>query len=308
MAVSSLAEAVSGEERAAPEDRWAAKIAFYMLWFEYLAISPSYELAQRYRTGALTEAEQAQLPKDFDRVLEVYDDLGDVQRILFDTWWSETAVHYFGTLGSKPKVQRLATLRPKKKTDVAADRLDQFVSSIWRQQGKQPTMIAAIPLGMPKAQVLKAVAALLDGYPTEDRTFNIDPKYRLAGKRQNSNALFAYLRTAHLRSAMPKQELWRVGSRAKISFSYSGAVDHTADLKRSGDAAHERILLTIMTSRALKRAQLIAENAARGVFPSYAPLEEAQPIDYTTLFRKVSSRNKWKRAEQQRLAARNGRP
>lgn len=281
---------------------WASKVGFYLLWFEYLAISESYELAHKQRTGTLTDADHARLPADFDRVLAVYDDLGDVQRALFKSWWADRAIQHFGSVGSKPKVLKLATLRPGKKTALAAGRLNQFVSEVWAEQGKQPTMIAAIPLGMPKSKVIKAVAALLDAYPAEDRTTNTNPRYRLSGKRQNSNALFTYLRTAHLRSAMTKQELWRVGARAKVSFSYSNSVDHEAEVKRGGDGAHERILLTIMTARALKRAQLIAENAARGVFPSYAPLATALDFDLSTLYRRISSRNKWQRVEKQRLA------
>ena len=58
----------------------ATKVGFYLLWMEYLAISPSYELARRYRNHALTKDEQQHLPADFDTVLGVYEDLGDVQR------------------------------------------------------------------------------------------------------------------------------------------------------------------------------------------------------------------------------------
>ena len=60
-----------------------------MLWFEYLALSPSYQLAHLERTNRLPKSQHADLPKDFDRVLEVYDDFGDVQRVLFHTWWRE---------------------------------------------------------------------------------------------------------------------------------------------------------------------------------------------------------------------------
>jgi len=47
---------------------WATKVGFYLLWMEYLAISPSYELARRYRNQALTKDEQQRLPADFDIV------------------------------------------------------------------------------------------------------------------------------------------------------------------------------------------------------------------------------------------------
>ena len=75
---------------------WATKVAFYMLWMEYLAISPSYELARRFRTDGLSPDEVNALPKDFSEVLAVYDDLGDVQRVIFRPWWKDRALAVFG--------------------------------------------------------------------------------------------------------------------------------------------------------------------------------------------------------------------
>ena len=51
---------------------WATKVGFYMLWMEYLAISPSYELARRFRADALSPDEVNALPEDFSEVLAVY--------------------------------------------------------------------------------------------------------------------------------------------------------------------------------------------------------------------------------------------
>jgi len=44
---------------------WAANLGFYLLWMEYLAISPSYELARRFRANDLSEEEVKTLPADF---------------------------------------------------------------------------------------------------------------------------------------------------------------------------------------------------------------------------------------------------
>ena len=92
---------------------WATKVAFYMLWMEYLAISPSYELARRFRTDGLSPDEVNALPKDFSEVLAVYDDLGDVQRVTFRPWWKDRALAVFGHEGTKPRVRRIDTLKKK---------------------------------------------------------------------------------------------------------------------------------------------------------------------------------------------------
>ena len=286
-------------------DLWATKVAFYLLWFEYLALSPSYELARRFREGTITEDERANLPADFDRVLAVFDDLGDVRRVLFRPWWTETGIRFFGSQGTRPVVQQVATLKlGSKRTKMANQRLQDYLSGAWIDQGKQTTMITAIPVGMPKAKVMRAVAALLDKYTEAERNIHMEPKYRLLGKRQNGKALLAYIRVVHIRSAMWKTQLWRVGSRSKLSFFYSGRVDPKSDVKYGGPGSHERIMLGIMTSRALLRGKLIAENAARGIFPSYAAFPEAMDFEFASnkLYKTISSRNKWMRTEEKRLA------
>ena len=55
---------------------WVKQIGMYLLWFEYLAISPSYELARRYRAGETIPSDV--LPSDFEAVLSVYDDLARI--------------------------------------------------------------------------------------------------------------------------------------------------------------------------------------------------------------------------------------
>ena len=59
----------------------------YQLMFEFLLLSPSYELARRARSGQLTAADRTRLPADFKQVLATYDLLGDVNGILFRQWW-----------------------------------------------------------------------------------------------------------------------------------------------------------------------------------------------------------------------------
>jgi hypothetical protein len=69
------------------EDRWVEHVFEYHLWFQFLAISPSYELARRHHAGELSTEERASAPRDFDLVLSVFDNLGDVQRVTFADWW-----------------------------------------------------------------------------------------------------------------------------------------------------------------------------------------------------------------------------
>lgn len=273
---------------------WATKVGFYLLWMEYLAISPSYELARRYRNHALTKDEQRQLPTDFDTVLGVYDDLGDVQRIDFRDWWHEKAIRVFGYEGVKPRVQRIDTLTARHNQQLA-EPVQAFVDGEWQQQAQPNSALVSIPLGLSKAQITRQLNKILESYDVQERVLpNPQAKYPLLGTRQRKDTLFRYLAVVWMRCAMPRQALWRVGARAKVSDTYSRELDPKARVIR-GEQIYDREVLSILTSRAYNRSVALAENAARGRFPSYEmPTHAVQP-DLQELWELVGSRRKWKR-------------
>lgn len=273
---------------------WATKLGFYLLWMEYLAVSPSYELARRYRAGLVTEDERARLPADFDAVLAVYDDLGDVQRLTFLDWWSERGLTVFGYEGAKPRVQRIDTLRSDRHRK-AAERVQKFIEDDWTEQGQPNAMLVSIPVGLTKTQIMRQLGKLLARYGEEHRVLpERKAKYPLVGTRQRKDTLFRYLFVIWVRCAMPRQPLWRVGARAKVSDTYSRELDAGARIAR-GEQVYDRSVLAVLTSRAWSRGLALAENAARGRFPSYDMPEHAVEPDTHELWDIISSRRRWKK-------------
>ncbi len=263
----------------------APDAAYALLWFEYLKISPSYELARRYRTGAWTAADQARRPEDFDSVLAVYDDLGDVRSLLFREWWLKTGIDYFGYQGTTPRVTSVGSLH-----HTALDQNDKLVTNFkayadgpWQEQGKPTAMVVAIPVGLTKAQIAQQVATLMaENLEARPGPGSNPPKYILASRKLDSKSLFKYLMCVWVKAKSPKMSLWRIGVYAKVSLTYSARLDAKAEL-----VAHEqfedRNALKIVTSRAISRGLLIAENAARGHFPTYAKSAQAIAPDWGDL-------------------------
>lgn len=274
---------------------WATKLGFYLLWLEYLAISPSYELAQRFRKGTLTDEEQNRLPADFDAVLAVYDDLGDVQRIKFLDWWSERGLNLFGYEGSKPRVRRIDTLRNNRHRK-AAQRVDDFIRDDWTEQGQPNAMLLSIPIGLSKAQITRQLSKLIDRYPEERRVLPVPKsKYPLLGTRQRKETLFRYLFVVWVRCLLVRQPLWRVGARAKVSDTYSPVLNAKARIPR-GEQVTDRSVLAALTSRAWSRGLALAENAARGRFPSYDNPPHSVEPDMHKLWVLIESRRRWKKS------------
>jgi hypothetical protein len=273
---------------------WATQLGFYLLWMEYLAVSPSYELARRFRAGELSEADQQRLPADFDAVLAVYDVLGDVQRVSFLDWWSERGLAVFGYEGAKPRVTGIDTLRSSRYR-AAADRVQGFIEGDWTEQGQPNAVLVSIPIGLTKTQITLQLSKLFARYAEEQRVLpERKTKYPLLGTRQRKDTLFRYLFVVWVRSAMPRQALWRVGARARVSDTYSRELDAGARIAR-GAQVYDRSVLAVLTSRAWSRGLALAENAARGRFPSYAHPEHACAPDIHELWRMISSRRRWKK-------------
>lgn len=270
-------------------------LEWFRLWFGFLRVSPSYELARRYRSGELRQP--AVMPADFETVLAVYDDLGDVSSIRFVEWWRGVGFQHFGYEGQKPELVRLGVLS----YDDDDDQLMRMRSSVrdylteeWLDQSQPTAIVAAIPVGVPKAQIMKQIAAMLGGIAQEEREHERKlvgraAKYGLVQAKLHQRSVGQYLDTVLAKARSPSSTLWQIGALANLSYTHSRWLDPTAT-PTGKDQIDARDRLKILTSRALHRGHMIAENVARGTFPSYAKCENAVPIDWVELGKRLEAK------------------
>jgi hypothetical protein len=69
----------------------------------------------------------------------------------------------------------------------------------------------------------------------------------------------------------PDMQLWKIGLWARVSAKHAKTLDLKESKKKFEDADSKEHL-AILTSRAFKNAKQVAENAARGSFPSSKPV------------------------------------
>jgi hypothetical protein len=284
---------------------WVSDVSLYLLWFEFLAISPSYELARRYRAGECTSEDV--FPTDFDLVLSVFDDLGDVQKRLFSLWWEDVGLTHFGYQGKPPTVTQVAYATHSEHTAPnLSGKVAEYFEGEWVYQGRQRTMLLAVPIGLPEGIINKQIKSQLAKVKPQQREL-IKPKakYPLVGKRHHKDALLRCLRLAWMRSVMYRKSLWRAGAEAEISDTYSPVLDPKLIQVSAGDR-YDREMLTILASRALLRARMIAENAARGRFPTHATCPNALKFDLKELRTRINRRNIWLEPETKRFNREHG--
>ena len=276
----------------------------YRLLFEYLKLSPSYELARKANTEGLTQEDQQILPKDVEKVLETYELLGDVQKILYRKWWLTKGIQAYGNPYSKPRVHEITRTEidaPTSLTDIK-DKLTAYLTATREEEGFVPTALISVPLGRTRKEVLRQINKLLDEYSAYKQPVKKKPKLKITAQRIHSKALMKGIRLIWLKAAKPKLEEWRLGVHAKVSATYDRSVFDPSGPRRVKDGREgiERRIITRLTSRALDRAEKIAENAARGKFPSQDLVEKVD-FSYSSLALRIRANNKWEKLEQQRL-------
>jgi hypothetical protein len=254
-------------------------VRWMTLWHRFLVFSPSYELARKSRMGELTGVEV--LPADFETVLRVYDDLGPVRFNEFSEWWQPIRFQQFGFAGDKrPSVERIGMVHDG--GDVPLSELENalrgYHSRTWTEQGQPAALIAAIPLGLPKSQIMRQIGQLLDDMPSVDpierRAMNA--RYSLHGSKLHRDSVVKYHDVLQAKSVYSTKPLWRIGIIAQLSYTYTNLIKQSED--RIGSLV-QRTKLKELTSRAFKRGHMIAENAARGIFPSYENCPHAMALD-----------------------------
>jgi hypothetical protein len=283
---------------------WHAEpTAAFQLMFEFLRLSPTYELARKERLGKLTADDRRTLPADFSEALKTYDLLGDVNCVLFRAWWLKRGLKVFGNSYSKPKVHLVSLLTANEEASLEQLKgdLDRNLSDQRRDEGLNSSLLLSVPINLKTSDALKQIKKILSENRNGSHTSTQQPKLRLHGKRFHATAMFRGLRLMWIKAAKPSWELWRLGTHSKYSGSYSNVLDTNAPKKIANPTdVDDRQIITKITFRALNKFQLITENAARGKFPCTDDVELGN-FDYVEISKRLLIHARWIKSEKQRL-------
>jgi len=191
-------------------------------------------------------------PIYFDKVLKIYDLVGDVSEILFDHWWQSTGQYLFFDSQNSELINITINLSREKK-----DMLDEIEKLIDNQKNKLETSIK-IPFIKNKVRykTLSSRVALVHDFATK-------------------------------RTLYPKFEYWRVAVFTSLKSKYVKGLK--IDSKKTPGNIVAREKLTELVSKHLKDALYFSENAARGDFPSNAQIETGLDFDFR-LIREIGHR------------------
>jgi hypothetical protein len=233
----------------------------YELLHDYLRESPSYQLACRFML-ANGKGRPKNAPSDWAAVLKLYKDFGDVFRIKEDAWWRSRGRDLYDIKIKDPGVLNLGI------TQRSLDELpiDDQAKVEWDLMNRPRSLLIAIPTVLTKKEAMAQFAAILKAQEFQTDTEPV-AKYQLTKSKLQRNTLA--IGPQALRAYKRDMPLWKIGYKFKLS------VTAVSEIDIGKDVASNKAYLQIMASKLIHKAELIAENAARGRFPSDKAFTEA---------------------------------
>ncbi|QWE18666.1 hypothetical protein [Polynucleobacter corsicus] len=234
----------------------------YDLVCDYLKASPSYEAVMR---KLAKQKSPYPLPKDFKDVAQVVSDFGPIYKMREADWWGEIGMRLYGISAPLPKVNVVGVLDSTKK---------QLINE-WAGVN---SVVAELPLNLTLPQALKQLRKQLEGYGfSADLPKQVAPLYQLSNSKLRIDTLQNGL-TA-LRLYKKDVPLWKIGNHLRLIPAQSFIESEAGDILEA-ELADRKELLSIAASRLIRCASLVAENAARGRFPSDKNFTEAITTPY----------------------------
>jgi hypothetical protein len=267
----------------------------YPYLLEFLRLSPSYRLAHLIATGE-TASDAQPLPADFALVQQTYAAFGDVYGMHFSEWWLNVAQFRFG-VSTLPKPRRLLKLdereeAPNAPVENMRKALERYAAIERPSEGLPAVLLVAIPVSRDRKRVLREIAALIDEEFGAEHADTAGSFAQLIDNKMRESTLETALRVLHRRCRNLEDRLFEIGNATHVANQYrtkSGAS------RRDKEVDYKRYLMEIVTSRHLRRAYVIAENAARSRFPSLSslPTDPGRPeFDYPALAERLEADNR----------------
>ena len=238
------------------------------LYFQFLMMSPSYELARKHNANELSIDDEKRIPDDFEVVLENYRRVGDVRNIDFMVWWRSRGKALFGREDHQVDSVKFVNYEISRKSNAVIGKLDPMNPS---------DFLVAVPISLKFPDALAQTTKLLTSqkhfFSTRLLQHGPQSSINILKVRVHGEKLQKGLRLIQIKALEPKLSLWQLGLKAKTSDMYCKLLKKADKNILEYEFIDEKKALGKLVSRSIISHEAIIENAARGVFPSEEKLK-----------------------------------
>lgn len=278
------------------ETETANKAIKVIYWFAFLRLSISYRHAQLVNGGRMKFEDANSAHPNFRKVIKRYDKYGRVWRknpidLLFENSYS-----FSGLFDQSGGIKILSRLDGKKvhKTDEIVEKLTSYVRTDWPRSGYKDQVIITIPKNFDKKNIFQKIKMALESFEDEQSDqieqeapyvrpvpwLDIPKSSKVRWEILERCYNLIVLKAIHPdMSALDQARLLGV-SKDKVALldealALRDKVDKTeAEYDKVENIHDYQLNIKAVVWKYTRRAYLLAENAARGVFPSLDEIDE----------------------------------
>lgn len=243
----------------------------YHLWAKFLALSPSYRMAQKLVHGEMAAKDLPTNFTDIDQVIRVYQDFADVFAADLSDWWREKSFPLFGVSLSEMNLKVLTVMQAGEQVreEDMQEVFDVYFGRTRPEMGDPLTLLVSIPLDMDRRTIMRTLSEMIAFYKANriDREELAElpaPRYAILDNKARMAALQQARQVVLARALNPRMPLWQIGRDLNINRHYVDELTVEGFSKKVSDTAKNVLAATV--SRFTRQALCLAENAARGRF------------------------------------------
>ena len=220
------------------------------------------------RADTFNQNQRERILAGFEFIRDTYKEYGDVSGD-YQTWLSSNVNSMWLTDSylTYPRTYLLAVEHEHgERPERFKEDMYKFLDSIKSQEYiQQPRIVVSIPVNASLKVMGKDLEKWMQQYSLPNANRQQVRAKPLVGKRVHYDASLKKLHLLIYKTLKPEEPLWKLGLRARISERYNKLAKE--DLSGKHLSQDDKEILSSTCSRALKQAQYISENAARGLFP-----------------------------------------
>lgn len=218
------------------------------IFFNFLLVSPSYALAHKYRNKK--KISKADLPADFKKVQSTYNLIGNIYNTTFEEWWQAGGYKLFD------------------------------------YEDNVRNITINVDLSKPEEESLRKVISTIKNAYRLKREKRDNKRIKFLKNKINLPSLvdrknFVIMKALGNRAFKRELEHWRVAIGARLHSKWTEGLQINS--KVTLENLRARTALGELSSKLLKDAWYLSENAARLEFPSYKQNPNAIPINFKHL-------------------------
>lgn len=280
----------------------AAANSKFALLFRLLQLSPTYDLARRFRQKSLSKRQKSCVPNDFKEVLSTYDRFGDVSKVHAFDWINFECLKNFSPYDTEDAVMNLGSLITGSNSGELQSIISKLSSFNTSLQNRSDSPFYGVFLVNEEAKMSKLIKEFKQQFIwykndliqlERNRYQSSRSDLVLYKNRLHMAKLSAGIKLLEEKALNPDLVNWKLGFDTNFSDTFVERIRNTRGTYSLLDIQLAKVELGKITYRALRKFERMAEHAARGRFPCDDAIEYSS-FDYSSIGERLRAYDSWK--------------